>query len=215
MSNSNSEKPADHQQTVILHPATSYSNESNVLKANRILFYTVISLMSVVILFGYFLFSKQNMLTEFEKRQVIAEIQKQQINPAVSEELKILKSQLVGLISGSIESKLRILEQSIHSGTLATTGLGTIQDLKNDVIVLKTYSETGAGRLIANNTKAATTKLDKQLIDEVSQLKNLLYISIASCGLMVAAIGGIWFQSRYRLGHDRSETKKNKHFLGK
>ncbi len=211
MSDKSSDKNSEYQHTVILHPASSHNNEYT-LKVYRILFFSVIALMLVVLLFGFFIWPKHNILTKFEKQQVIAEIQNQQINPALSEEINVLKSQLIGLISGSIESKLRILEESIQSGTLTTTGKGAVQDLKNDIIVLKTYSETGAGRLIAKNTEASSTtsatKLDKQLMDEVSQLKNLLYISIASCGLMIAAIGGIWYQSRYRLSHDRSERKQ-------
>jgi hypothetical protein len=210
MSDKSSDKNGEYQHTVILHPASSHNNEYT-LKVYRILFFSVIALMLVVLIFGFFIWPKNSILTKFEKQQVIAEIQNQQINPALSEEINVLKSQLIGLISGSIESKLRILEESIQSGTLTTTGKGAIQDLKNDVIVLKTYSETGAGRLIAKNTEATSTsatKLDRQLMDEVSQLKNLLYISIASCGLMIAAIGGIWYQSRYRLIHDRSERKQ-------
>lgn len=211
MSDKSSDKNGEYQHTVILHPASSHNNE-HTLKVYRILFFSVIALMLVVMLFGFFIWPKHNILTQFEKQQVIAEIQNQQINPALSEEIKVLKSQLIGLISGSIESKLRILEVSIQSGTLATTGKGAIQDLKNDIIVLKTYSETGAGRLIANNTEASVTKLDKQLMNEISQLKNLLYVTIASCGLMVAAIGGIWYQSRYRLSHDRAEKKQLNNF---
>ena len=207
MSDKNSDKYSDSRQPVVLHPTLSNQTELNLIKANRMLFYSVIALMTVVIVFGLFLMPKHLMLTEFEKQQAILKIQNSEINPVLSEEVKQLKSQLVGLISGSIESKLRILEESIQSGTLTSTGVGVIKDLKNDVIVLKTYSETGAGRLIASNTEASKSKVDRQLINEVSQLKNLLYVTIASCGLMVAAIGGVWVQSRYRLGFDRKENK--------
>jgi len=211
MSNNNSKKGGELQRAVILHPVSSNNNQLKLLKANRIFFYAVISLISVVILLGFFLMSKHSVLSQFEKQQAIAQIQKQQIDPALSKEILALKSQLVGLISGSIEGNLRILEESIQSGTLTTIGKGALQDLKNDVIVLKTYSKTGAGRLIASNTQVTQTKpkLDRQLMDEVSRLKTLFYISIATCGLMVAAIGGIWYQSRYRLSHDRKEIKKN------
>jgi hypothetical protein len=45
-----------------------------------------------------------------------------------------LKSQLVGLVSGSIESKLNILEKSLHNGTISETGLGTIRALHDDLV---------------------------------------------------------------------------------
>jgi len=218
MSDHNSEKSGDLQKAMILRPATN--NEFNLLKANRILFYAVISLISAVMLLGFFLMSKHNALSQFEKQQAIAEIQKQQVNPALTEEINALKAQLMGLISGSIESKIKVLEESILlGGVKTTTGMGAaIQDLKNDVVVLKTYSETGAGRLIASKTPVIATKMDKQLIDEIAYLKSLFYISIASCGLLAMAIGGIWYQNqaRYHISHntyDQSETKTTKHFL--
>lgn len=209
MSDKNSDEYDSSKKAIILHPALSRKNELDLLKANKVLFYTVIALV-VVILFGFFVLPKHNIFTEFEKRQTIAEIQREPINPALSAEIKLLKNQLVGLISGSIESKLRLLEESIKSGNLSTTGMGAIQDLKNDVIVLKTYSKTGAGRLIATDTAANQKKLNKQLLDEVSQLKNLLYASIISFGLLVAAVVGVWYQGRYRLGYDSTKESKNK-----
>ncbi len=210
MSNKNSDESDNSQKAVILHPVLSRKNELNLLKANKVLVYMVISLALVVVLFGFFLLPKQTMLNDFERRQALAEIQKQYLNPALSEEIKLLQNQLVGLISGSIESKLRVLEESIKSGNLSTTGMGVIHDLKNDVIVLKTYSKTGAGRLIATNNTNTEKKLNKQLMDEISQLKNLLYASIASCGLLVAAIAGVWYQGRYRLEHEPSGDDKTK-----
>lgn len=218
MSDHNSEKSGDLQKAVILHPA--YNNEFKLIKANRILFYAVITLILVVLLLGFFLMSKQDTLTQFEKQQAIAEIQKQQINPALTEEINALKAQLLGLISGSIESKIKVLEESILlGGVTTTTGMGAaIQDLKNDITVLKTYSKTGAGRLIATETQFIASKPDKQLIDEIANLKNLFYISIAFCGLLAMAIGGIWYQSktRYWLRQDiHGETKTTKHFIGK
>jgi len=211
MSNKNSDENDSSQKSVILHPLLSRESELKLLNANKVLVYTVIALALVVVLFGFFLLPKQNMLTDFERQQVLTEIQKQHINPALSEEIKLLQSQLVGLISGSIESKLRVLEESIKSGNLSTTGMGVIQDLKSDVIVLKTYSKTGAGRLIATKNQVVEKKLNKQLMDEVSQLKNLLYASIASCGLLIAAIAGVWYQGRYHLEYKLPEDNKPRH----
>ena len=171
----------------------------------------MVALALVVVLFGFFLLPKQNMLNDFERQQALAEIQKQNINPALSEEIKLLQGQLVGLISGSIESKLRVLEESIKSGNLSTTGMGVIQDLKNDVVVLKTYSKTGAGLLIATKSQVVEKKLNKQLMDEVSQLKNLLYATLASCGLLIAAIAGVWYQGRYHLEYKPSNDSKPRH----
>jgi len=97
---------------------------------------------------------------------------------------------LVGLVSGSIESKLNALEESIRVGTVSSS-IGTIEDLKNDLKVLRAYSEPAKkGKVVVSN---------EQLMQEMSQLKRLIYVTLASCGLMLAAVAGIWIKNRYRL----------------
>ena len=119
----------------------------------------------------------------------------------------MLKGQLIGLISGSIESKLRTLEVNVRSGSVSASDLGVIQDLKNDLQVLKTYSATGAGRLIADpyvQPKGGQREMSNQLLNEVSNLKQLIYLSLASCGLMFSAICGVWIRQSMRLSQDKS-----------
>jgi hypothetical protein len=188
--------------TVVLRNV-SHSNLS-ILKINKMLLYIIAALMLVVVLMGVLLFPTNHLLNDYQQNQASVNVNNVNMNPVVSAEIKMLKSQLIGLISGSIESKLRLIEESMHPGSISITGMGALQDIKNDIKVLKTYSESGAGRLIvekyAKQNAAAT--IDKQLMQEVSQLKNLIYLSIASCGLMLAAVGGIWFRTQYRLSHD-------------
>ncbi|NOR79236.1 MAG: hypothetical protein GQ529_00145, partial [Methyloprofundus sp.] len=90
------------------------------------------------------------------------------------------------------------------------TGLDTIYALKEDLVVLKTYSATGAGRLIAQKyLQQPVNKIEaKALAEEVSQLRSLVHFLIASCGLMVAAIGGVWVRKRYALSSDTNQQKK-------
>ena len=210
----NSETYNAKRQTVILRKMT----HPGLFKVNRYLVWVVISLMAAVVWLGFSLFPTNSLLRSYEANQISAQVYSNvPMNPAVSAEINTLKGQLVGLISGSIESKLRTLEVSIRSGKVSSSDLGTIQDLKNDVKVLKTYSETGAGRLIANpyavENKAVTVD-NHQLLKEVSQLKSLIYFSIASCGLMFAAVGGIWLQGRHRLGtSENSKSNAGKKFL--
>ena len=117
-----------------------------------------------------------------------------------------LKSQLVGLVSGSIEGKLKRLEDSLRSGTINSTGLETIQALQEDLVVLKTYSETGSGRLIAEKYRQNTVENVKaiNLADEVSQLKQLVYLLFSSCALILAACCGVWIRKQYQLSYDES-----------
>jgi hypothetical protein len=155
------------------------------IKVNRWLMAMVFFLMTVIVVAGFFMLPA-NGVTRYKK----AEVTVAEMNPVLSVEVNNLKGQFVGLVSGSIESKLRSLEESIRQGT-ASTALGTIEDLKNDVKVLRSYSEP------AKEEKVALS--NEQIMQEMSELKRLIYVTLASCGLMLAAIAGIWFKNRYRL----------------
>jgi hypothetical protein len=160
-------------------------SHQGLMKVNRWLMAAVFFLMTVIVIAGFFMFPT-NDVTSYKKSEVyVAEM-----NPVLSAEVNSLKGQFVGLVSGSIESKLRTLEESIRLGTVSTA-LGTIEDLKNDVKVLRFYSEP------AKKEKVAVA--NEQLIQEISELKHLIYVTLASCGLMLAAVAGIWFKNRYRL----------------
>jgi hypothetical protein len=155
------------------------------MKVNRWLMAIVFFLMTVIVITGIFLLPS-NDLGRLKKTEAnLAEI-----NPVLSAEVNTLKGQFVGLVSGSIESKLRSLEDSIRLGS-ATNSLATLQDLKNEVQVLRSYS--------ASAKNEAVTTDSKQLIQEMSHLKHLVYLTLASCGLMLAAVCGIWLKNRYRL----------------
>ena len=172
-------------------------SHQGLMKVNRWLMAMVFFLMAVIVIAGFFLFPA-NDVTSFKKSEAsVAEM-----NPVLSAEVNTLKGQFVGLVSGSIESKLRTLEESVRLGTVSTA-LGTIEDLKNDVKVLRSYSEP------AKKEKVALS--NEQLMQEMSELKRLIYVTLASCGLMLAAIAGIWFKNRYRLPYKEAIIR----YLGK
>ncbi len=168
------------------------------VKANRTLLLIASTLMIVVFVLGFLLMPEDNILGDLKaKRAPVEKIYSVQ-NPVLSAEINTLKGQLVGLISGSIESKLRSLETSVRQGSI-TDSLGTIQDLKNDVKVLQAYS-------VPEKT-VVEAKANQVLLEEVSQLKRLIYLTVTSCGLMVAAIAGVWMRRRYHLEERSSERQ--------
>jgi hypothetical protein len=123
-------------------------------------------------------------------------------NPVLSAEVNLLKGQFVGLVSGSIESKLRSLEDSLRSGALSNS-LGTLEDIKNDVKVLRSYSEPAKKEQAIDN---------QQIMREMSQLKRLIYLTLASCGLMLAAFAGIWIKNLKKLPYKEAIIRYlNKH----
>ena len=161
------------------------SSHQGLMKVNRLLMTLVFFLMAVIVIAGIF-FLPTNEFTQFKKTEAtIAEI-----NPVLSVEVNALKSQFVGLVSGSIESKLRSLEESIRRGSVSSS-LGTVEDLKNDVKILQSYSEP--------IKKEPPVVPNEKIIQEMSHLKHLVYLTLASCGLMLAVVAGIWYKIRYRL----------------
>ncbi len=172
------------------------------MKINRLLLTIVCSLMVVVLIGCFFLFPSDSFLTRY-KNATATEVYASDMNPVVSAEVNALKGQLVGLVSGSIESKLNALEESIRVGSVSSS-IGTIEDLKNDLKVLRSYSAESGER-----GKPAVS--NEQLMREMSQLKRLIYLTIASCGLMLAAVAGIWIKNRNRLPYKEIKTS----YLGK
>ena len=128
------------------------------------------------------------------------------MNPVVSSEINTLKGQFVGLISGSIESKLKTLEHHIRNGAVKNS-LGTIQELKNDLNVLRAYSVPQPVQ-----TAPQANVSNEQLIQEISHLRKLIYLTITSCSLMIAAVVGVWFRQRKKLPHQKETVIR---YLGK
>jgi len=172
------------------------SNQA-LVKANRFLLLTVCLLTVLVAVLGYFVVPPYQSGV-YLKKQHMAAISGEG-NSVLSSEVNALKGQVIGLVSGSIESKLRILEDSIRMGAAASS-LGTIEDLKNDVRVLRSYSEP-------TQKVQKVSETSEQVLQEMSQLKRLIYVSLASCGLMLAAIAGIWIKNLNMLTYKQAIKK--------
>jgi len=162
------------------------------VKANRILLGLVFILMLAVFILGLIVVPKPSFTAKADVGQIEQAAYALQ-NPAISAEINALKAQMFGLVSGSIESKLRSLEDSIKRGSM-TDSLNTLQDLKSDVKVLNGYAPN-------SQAKSADSGVNQQLIKEVTDLKDFVYLTFISCGLMLAGVAGIWLRYRYRLTH--------------
>lgn len=172
------------------------ANHQSLVKVNRWLLYAVFFLMSVIVIAGFLLFPSDD-LTDYKKLNP-TKVYADQMNPVLSAEVNTLKGQFVGLVSGSIESKLRTLEESVRLGT-APDSLLTIEELRSDVKALRAYSDD------PNNDKVKIP--NEQLMAEMSALKRLVYLSLASCGLMFVAFAGIWIKNRHRLPYKEIITR--------
>ncbi len=164
------------------------------VKANRLLLMLVFVLIAVVFVLGFVLVPQQNLLEEIGRQHQTAAVYATQ-NPVLSAEINTLKGQMFGLVSGSIESKLRSLEDNIRRGSVADS-LDTLQDLKSQVKILSAYTQEAP-------VKAEQVVVDQRVIKELSELKGLIYLTFVSCGLMIAALAGVWLRHRNRLTHQQ------------
>lgn len=167
----------------------SIPSHQQLMKVNGLLRGAVFFLMIIVLVLGFVLLPSTNAAQNYNKTN-ISSIAATGMNPALSAEVNNLKGQLIGLVSGSIESKLKALESSVKLGSVDNS-LGTIADLKNDIKVLRSYS--------GDPQKEVSVVSNIQLAEEVTHLKHLIYMSLASCGLMFVAATGIWVRYRKRL----------------
>ncbi|MCX7102979.1 MAG: hypothetical protein NTX38_16225 [Methylobacter sp.] len=173
----------------------SIDSHQALMRVNRLLLTIVCSLMVVVLIAGFLLIPTESVIN----RKIItsSESYAADMNPVVSAEVNELKGKLVGLVSGSIENKLNALEESLRVGSVSSS-IGTIEDLKSDLKFLRTYSEpVQKSKVVVSN---------EQLMQEMSQLKRLIYTTLASCGLMLAAVAGIWIKNRNRLTYNEIKT---------
>jgi hypothetical protein len=188
-----------HSQTQTLLLVADSQKQQQLIKVNRYLMYMVLSLMVLVLLLGFLLWPPKDPLQDLN----VSAVQLRQTSPAISAEINLLKSQVVGLVGGSIDSKLKNLEDSVRSGSL-NSAMSTIQDLKRDVHALQAYNEPALSKEPA---KAA----NDILLAEVSHLKHLLYLTIASVSLMFAGLAGIWLNKRYHITHQRTAYLPHAH----
>jgi hypothetical protein len=186
-----------HEKNTRLVVLQAVPNHQNLVKANRWLLFTVFFLMSIIVIGGLFLFPDDDLANY--KKLAPTKTYSEQMNPTLSAEVNTLKGQFVGLVSGSIESKLRALEESVRLGTTPDSLL-TIEELRNDIKTLRAYSDTSG-----NEIKAMVP--NQQLVEEMSALKRLVYLSLASCGLLLVAAAGIWIKNRHRLPYKEMITR--------
>jgi hypothetical protein len=186
MSDKNKNKIAS--ELIVLHGIPAHQQ---LITARSGLLGWVIFLMTVILVAGFLAPPANDDIVTAHKKVAADAVYAADMTPPLSAEVDILKGQFVGLVSGSIESKLLSLEKSLRAGTV-TNALGAIEDLRRDVNMLRLYSEPV-------KTVAVAPVSNAQLMQEMSQLKRLIYWTFASCGLVLAAVAGIWLRNLKKL----------------
>lgn len=171
--------------------------QQRLIKANRYLISAVFVLMSLVFSLGFFIMPDENdMIETLQNKQRLAALSAK--NPVISAEIDSLKGEMVALVSGSIESKLKSLEESIKLGSVLGS-LHTLQAVRNDVTVLHKYSDP------LEQKQQQVAQANVALLEEISQLRSLIYLTLGSSSLMLGAGLLIWFKKRKRLTYQKDE----------
>ncbi|MDT8406339.1 MAG: hypothetical protein RQ715_03725 [Methylococcales bacterium] len=195
----NRKHDTEHRSRLAIIPAPA--RDQALIKVNRFLLHLVLALTVAVFALGFWALPSGDWITSLKPADY-THAYRAQMNPVVASELDALKTQMVGLVSGSIESKLKVLEQSIRLGHQDYT-LSTLEGLRSDVQILKSYSESAQ--------QARQAVINEQVLAEMSHLKRLIYWTLASCGLMLAAAAGVWFHQHRRLPAQLSKRLLGKH----
>ncbi|MCS5564910.1 MAG: hypothetical protein NZ729_01350 [Methylococcales bacterium] len=127
---------------------------------------------------------------------------------SLSRDVELLKGQMNVLITAKLETKIQQLETSLKSGVISPEDLETIQALREDLKILRAYSQQNAATALAlfsnssglgETVTGSTAVYFDPLMHEFLGLKNYFYIGMASWGVALMIFGGVWLRGHYRL----------------
>lgn len=126
-----------------------------------------------------------------------------------NQQVEALEEKMSVFIADSVESRLHTLEQNVAAGKVGEQEIRGIETLRNELKLLETYS-AGKGGHIIDPIRLDHPRLqlapgsqqiarNDQVLDELIQLKQLLYFSIASSGTVGLLLGGYWWRNTLRV----------------
>ncbi len=188
---------------LLVYSMDGYSTKSrhDLVKVNRLLLRLVYGLVCLVFILGYLLAPAPSIWRVLARKQAAtaeASLVYATENNGLMSELNTLKGQMFSLVSGTVEGKLKSLEDSLRRGNLAES-MDAVQELKVDVKLLTDYAPTpraGSDQAMAEH---------QRMVRELSELRGLVYLTVLSCGLIVAALAGVWLRHRYRIGYQKRD----------
>ena len=159
----------------------------------------------------------QKLMTQYE-RILAAEASGMERIPELRKQIAILEKQLVALSSKSIESRLGTIEKSIAVGDIDVNEVATLQQLKSDFDVLKSYMFNDPEDLVKLKTLQRDYKelkggineyVHKDVVErEISFLTNLFYTVLAFLGILISIVGTSWYSTAKKLRNINSEDGK-------
>lgn len=174
-------------------------------------------LLSMIALGLFLLFNAQPLFNQFQSNFSVETEDSAKIRH-YNQQLASLQERMTAFIADSVENRLHALEKNIEAGDVGTQDIRNFEELRNELKLLESYAGGKAGNLtdssrlehprfqVTPGTQGAVVNGD--MIAELIQLKTLLYISIASCGMVAFMMGGYWWQSNAKVKRLQSTISK-------
>lgn len=159
----------------------------------------------------------KNLMIQYE-RILSAEATGMERIPELKKEITVLEKQLVALSSKSIESRLATIEKSMEIGDVDVSEIATLQKLKADFEVLKSYMFSDPEDLVKLKTLQRDYKeissgikdyVHKDVVErEISFLTNLFYTVLGFLGILISIVGTSWYSTTKKLKHMNNDESK-------
>ncbi len=172
--------------------------------------YWVLALMALMLVTSLYLWLNTSQILERFQMNVASVEDKDSVKiRQYNQKLEALQDRMTAFVADSVETRLKTLEKNVADGTVGVQEIKTLEELKGEVQLLEKYSVGKGGNLtdtsrldharyqITPGTQNSTSSAD--LLYEVSQMKRLLYLGIASCGFVGFMLGGYWWQTNMRI----------------
>jgi cell division protein FtsB len=169
---------------------------------------TMLVPMLFIIIFVWFGEPAKNLMIQYE-RILSAEASGMERIPELKKQISILEKQLATLTNQSIESRLATIEKSIAIGDVDVSEIATLQNLKVDFDVLKSYMFSDPEDLVKLKTLQRDYQeisgdiqnyVHKDVVDrEISFLTNLFYTVLGFLGILISIVGTSWYSTTKKL----------------
>jgi hypothetical protein len=188
--------------------------------------YWVWAITALILALGiYLLLNTCQMLERFQGRLVSVEDSDTVRIKQYNQQLEALQDRMTSFVADSVENKLKALERNVTEGVVGAQEIKTLEELKGEVKLLEKYSAGRKGNLTDSSRLeharfqitpgTGDTPSSADLLNEVSQMKRLLYLGIASCGFVGCLLGGYWWQSHSRIRRLSKESSLPRLLVGK
>ncbi|HGF7203423.1 TPA: hypothetical protein AB5D93_003419, partial [Vibrio cholerae] len=161
------------------------------------------SLFALVVFIGIELSKPIGGILNQYERILAAEASGMERLPQLRKQIETLEKQMASLSSSSLENRLNTIEKAINTGDLSVEEIATLQQLKSDLQILKTYMFEDPEDLVKlktlqrdysellSNQRAFMKEAD--IMREISFLQNMFYTMLGLFGILVSLVGGSWW----------------------